>query len=187
MQKENDAKLRDAPRTRQLILQAAQLAFSQRGYTAAGVRDITAAAGVNPALVSRYFGSKENLFREALSNLLQAEIITSLPRERFGEAVVDLLSARTDRVTNPLAMMVLASADEKARQITQALLVDLVVEPFSIWFGAARGHEKALRFMILASGMTLYTKLYPLDHLADAMDPALRKWLEYSFQQIVDD
>ena len=51
-------KPRDAGRTRAAILDAAQEAFSSRGYLATGVREVTAAAGVNPALVSRYFGSK---------------------------------------------------------------------------------------------------------------------------------
>ena len=48
---------RDATRTRAAILHAAQQAFSTKGYLDTGVREITAAAGVNPALVSRYFGS----------------------------------------------------------------------------------------------------------------------------------
>lgn len=187
MQEDHESKLRDAPRTRILILRAAQQAFSHKGYSAAGVRDITAAAGVNPSLVSRYFGSKESLFREALQDLLKAENITGLAPERFGIEVLYMLMRRTDTVTNPMAMMVLASADEKARQITQNLLMELVLTPFTNWFGAARGQEKALRFMILASGLTLYTQLYPMGGLTPAIDPNLQAWLENSFQQIIVD
>lgn len=187
MQNEQDAKLRDALRTRILILRAAQRAFSHKGYSAAGVRDITGAAGVNPSLVNRYFGSKENLFKEALQDLLKAENITGLPRENFGAKAVEILMRRTENVTNPLAMMVLASADEKARLITQNLLVEFVVAPFTNWFGMARGREKALRFMILASGLTIYTQLYPMDGLMPQADPALGSWLEKSFQQIIDE
>jgi AcrR family transcriptional regulator len=48
------------------ILKAADAAFSQRGYEHATVRRIAAEADVDPALVVRYFGSKEALFREVL-------------------------------------------------------------------------------------------------------------------------
>ena len=51
-------KPRDAGRTRAAILDAAQAAFSSRGYLATGVRDVTAAAGVNAALVNRYHAVK---------------------------------------------------------------------------------------------------------------------------------
>jgi AcrR family transcriptional regulator len=47
------------------ILAAARRQFSEYGYDGATVRAIAAAAGVDPALVTRYFTSKELLFREA--------------------------------------------------------------------------------------------------------------------------
>jgi AcrR family transcriptional regulator len=48
--------------TREVILSAAREAFAARGYDAASVRQIAAAAGVDPALVHHYFGTKEELF-----------------------------------------------------------------------------------------------------------------------------
>ncbi|MGE0630310.1 MAG: TetR family transcriptional regulator [Hyphomicrobiaceae bacterium] len=44
---------RDAVRTRADILKAAQEAFATLGYMQAGVRDIAAAVGVDPAHVRR--------------------------------------------------------------------------------------------------------------------------------------
>jgi len=41
--------------------------FARRGYSATGVRDIAAAAGVDPAIVIRHFGSKEALFLQTMS------------------------------------------------------------------------------------------------------------------------
>jgi len=37
-------------------------ALAKANYGNVGIREIGAAAGVNPALISRYFGSKRNLF-----------------------------------------------------------------------------------------------------------------------------
>ncbi|MDE2570837.1 MAG: helix-turn-helix transcriptional regulator [Sphingomonadales bacterium] len=177
---------RDARRTRVAILEAAQDAFSTRGYSQTGVRDITAAAGVNPALVSRYFGSKDKLFEAALSELLDARLITGLPRAAFGVAVVAMLTTPSVGRRNPLPMMMLASADETARSITDRLLKAFFIEPLSRWYGTDRGADKAACFTILASGLTLYRELYPLDALGPTMTKPTRTWLENAFQSLLD-
>lgn len=177
---------RDAQRTRAAILAAAQEAFSVRGYSDTGVREITAAAGVNPALVSRYFGSKEKLYEAALSALLEAELIVGLRPETFGESVVDLLTSGQRSQRNPLPMMMLASADPTARAITDRLLKALFVEPLGRWYGSERGAGKAACFSALASGLTLYRELYPLDALGSDMSAETRAWLAVTFQSLID-
>jgi AcrR family transcriptional regulator len=49
------------------ILDAAEELFAQRGYTAVTVREIAAAAGVSHALVHRYLGAKEEVYRAMLA------------------------------------------------------------------------------------------------------------------------
>lgn len=51
--------------TRDEILAAARGRFADRGYDATSLRSIASEAGVDPALVIHYFGSKERLFVEA--------------------------------------------------------------------------------------------------------------------------
>jgi AcrR family transcriptional regulator len=53
-------------RTRGAILDAARAAFAARGYDAVSVRSVACDAGVDPALVHRFFGSKEQLFVAAM-------------------------------------------------------------------------------------------------------------------------
>jgi AcrR family transcriptional regulator len=50
------------PGTRDVIARHARRMFADRGYAATSVRAIAAAAGIDPALVIRHFGSKEGLF-----------------------------------------------------------------------------------------------------------------------------
>ena len=57
---------RDAAKTRQLLLDAARRRFDDDGYAATTVRDIADDAGVNVSLISRYFSSKEGLFKACL-------------------------------------------------------------------------------------------------------------------------
>ena len=55
-----------APHNRAAILAAAREQFAERGYDSATIRGIAARAGVDPALVHHYYGSKAELFTAAL-------------------------------------------------------------------------------------------------------------------------
>ncbi|MFH8609007.1 TetR family transcriptional regulator [Streptomyces sp. NPDC018029] len=57
----------NGPATRDQILRAAREEFSARGYEKASVRGIAKAAGVDPALVHHYFGTKEQVFEAAVT------------------------------------------------------------------------------------------------------------------------
>jgi AcrR family transcriptional regulator len=48
--------------TRARILDAARASFAERGYDGTPIRAVAAAAGVDPALVYHYFGTKQRLF-----------------------------------------------------------------------------------------------------------------------------
>src|SRR5215475_9583491 len=52
--------------TREAILFAARHRFGEVGYDAASIRAIAADAGVDPALVHHFFGTKERLFAAAM-------------------------------------------------------------------------------------------------------------------------
>ncbi|MBI1179928.1 MAG: TetR family transcriptional regulator [Alphaproteobacteria bacterium] len=53
--------------SRSRILDAAEALFAQRGYYGVSVREITREAGVQLALASYYFASKEELFRQVVA------------------------------------------------------------------------------------------------------------------------
>ena len=53
----------DGAETREAILKAAESEFAEKGFALASAREICRRAGVNSALLSRYFGSKESLYR----------------------------------------------------------------------------------------------------------------------------
>ena len=52
-------------RTEAAILEAAREAFAEHGYERATIRAVATRAGVDPALVMQYFGSKDGLFAAA--------------------------------------------------------------------------------------------------------------------------
>lgn len=56
-----------AAATAEAILAAARTAFGESGYDRATIRGIAAAAGVDPALVHHYFGTKADLYARAIA------------------------------------------------------------------------------------------------------------------------
>lgn len=52
--------------TRNVILAAARRLFADAGYDQTSVREVAAAAGVDPAMIRHYFGSKAELFRATM-------------------------------------------------------------------------------------------------------------------------
>jgi AcrR family transcriptional regulator len=71
---------RNAQATREAILDCARRKFRSEGYDAAGLREIAGCAGVDAALVFRYFGSKEELLLEVLQS-------SPKPAELFGDGI----------------------------------------------------------------------------------------------------
>lgn len=59
----------DGRETREAILEAAEEEFSEKGFRLASMREICRKAGANSALASRYFGSKEDLYRVVAKRL----------------------------------------------------------------------------------------------------------------------
>ncbi|MDH6135626.1 AcrR family transcriptional regulator [Kitasatospora sp. MAA4] len=53
---------RDAGRSRELLLDAAAELFGERGYDRTTTREIGERAGVDPALIARYYGGKTQLY-----------------------------------------------------------------------------------------------------------------------------
>jgi AcrR family transcriptional regulator len=84
-----------ATETREQIAVAARSLFAELGYERASFRRIAAAAGVDPALVVHFFGSKEDLFRQVM--VLPAAVGDALdrlaegPRETVGRRLAELV------------------------------------------------------------------------------------------------
>ncbi|CAM5534653.1 TetR family transcriptional regulator [Streptomyces avidinii] len=65
----------DGPGTQERIRLAARSEFAARGYDKTSVRGIAKAAGVDPALVHHYFGSKDDLFAVAIELTMEPALV----------------------------------------------------------------------------------------------------------------
>lgn len=101
--------------SRDAILTAARTSFAEAGYDGATIRGIARGAGVDPALVHHFFGTKEQIFVAAMELPLDpAAVLPELlagPADAMGERVVRFfLSVWDSPVTGPSALAVLRSA-----------------------------------------------------------------------------
>ncbi|MCZ7373824.1 TetR/AcrR family transcriptional regulator [Micromonospora sp. WMMC250] len=116
---------RDATETRQLLLDAARQRFARDGYAATTVRDIADDAGVNVALISRYFSSKEGLF-EACLRAAGDELHRTAgqtPAERVPEAIArHIADLGTAGLSSQLTLLLRSSGDAGADEIRLGVL-----------------------------------------------------------------
>jgi AcrR family transcriptional regulator len=93
---------RNAAATRAAILESAIRHFARAGYDGVGVREIASDAGVTAMLVNRYFGSKEQLFAEAVEVSFAPPAVIVEDAESLAHDAATTLVARTNPDADPL-------------------------------------------------------------------------------------
>ncbi|MER5499384.1 TetR family transcriptional regulator [Streptomyces sp. NPDC002561] len=83
---------RDSAATRRRLLEAARDLFAERGYEATTVRGIAERAGVNQALLFRYFGSKQGLLTEVVARGGLEQLRATPSEELFETALRSILT-----------------------------------------------------------------------------------------------
>jgi AcrR family transcriptional regulator len=96
------------PHSRVAIRDAAVRLFAGQGYASTSVRDIAADAGVDPALVIRHFGSKEQLFLDTM-RLEFEHFDLDGPLETLGERLILSLLDADERVRGVYLALIRAS------------------------------------------------------------------------------
>ena len=176
---------RDATKTRQRILAAAQQAFSRSGYSEVGIRDIAAIAGVNSALLLRYFGSKSALFEAALIDAMRLDDVLAGDRARLGVRLMRLFLDRRLEIRPP-ALIGLSLGNPDARDIAARVTQAHVIQPVARWLGAPDGHARALEIFMLAMGFVAYSRQLPVISSNKTSQKKVATWFAQTVQQIVD-
>ncbi|MEV0150560.1 MULTISPECIES: TetR family transcriptional regulator [unclassified Nonomuraea] len=136
--------------TREAILAAAQRSFAEQGYLATTIRGVASAAGVDPALVLQFFGSKDGLFDAALRADPPTRPLTELVRdvdvdhlgERLARRYLELWEA-PDTGARLLAVVRGASASPSASAMVAAFMTDEVMLPLARAIGTDRAELRA--------------------------------------------
>lgn len=159
----------NAAASRAALLAAAQDVFRELGYERATTREIGERAGVDPALIARYFGSKERLFIASIAKVDPAESELELEPRRF---VSFLLEYWDERGHNPLSRALASPVlSEDVRREIGAIVSDLLLVPEAAELRARGVPEPELRaelLVALAVGIAMSRANGTLERLAGA-------------------
>jgi AcrR family transcriptional regulator len=168
---------RDAAETRRLLLAAALYRFATQGYADTTVREIADDAGVNAALISRYFDSKEGLFEECLTGV-STELGTSTRATSLDEVAASMAEQLAGPYTrehpNRLVLLLRTSGDARAERIRLETLRTYSLGLVTAGGGSTDGpgaEQRLLRAQLalsVALGVALMRSATVLEPLASA-------------------
>jgi AcrR family transcriptional regulator len=174
------------------ILEAARTLFAEHGFERATIRAVASRAGVDPALVHHYYGSKEQLFEAALKLPIAPAVI--LPQllqedpEHVGERIVRIFLSTWEQPANRqvlMAMLRSAAANEQATALVRRRLMAEVFGPLTALLGVP---DADLRVSLVGSqfvGLALMryvARIEPvasasIDELARSVGPTVQRYL----------
>jgi AcrR family transcriptional regulator len=163
--------------TREAIVEAARQAFAARGFDRASIRSIAASAGVDPALVHHYFGTKDELFLATVNAPINpAELLPRVltgDRDELPERLIrTFLSVWDHPVSGPAAVALVRTGlahDWSARMLREFLtsrIIRRVVSHLEI-----DPAEQPLRGTLVASqliGLAIIRYILKVEPLASA-------------------
>lgn len=154
---------RDAVATKAAILHAATQRFAREGYEGVGLREIAADAGVDAALISRYFGGKEELFSEVLSGAPDPSELFEGDPSNFGVRVADMLvnDPQDDDKLDCFLIMLKSASSPKASEAIRKSSQDRFYGPFTEWIGGDNAGIRARVAGSIIMGVALSRALAP--------------------------
>ena len=184
-----ETRKRDVDATKSVILAAAKRAFTAKGFDAAGVRDIAADAGVNIALINRYFGSKEGLFMEAVVPEIHFDDLIHGDRSTFGQRAAEYFCNKThvgDDLDAILACLRSINSETVTATVFEAT-EHRVVERLARWIGGRNARQRAALIVAQLVGFDMMRRVNGLSALEAECAQLALPYLAATIQRYVDD
>ena len=176
---------RSSAETKAVILAAARERFAESGFERATIRAIAADANIDPSMVMRYFGNKDQLFAAAADFDLDFPDLSNVDQGDVGAAMVAHFMNRWERDE---ALIVLlrssttnAEAAQRMREIFAAQLLPALAK--------VNAAEPARSAGLIASqmlGMALCRYVLRLPPIVDMSREEIVSWLGPTVQRYLD-
>ena len=175
---------RDAAATRAAIFEAATRRFAYQGYEQSGVREIAADAGVDAAMVNRYFGSKEGLFTEVVEHAFDIRSVFDADGATLAERLARRMVYRREDTGEerpiPLLLMLHSATEPRAAELLRSSLDRNVLRPLAERLGGPDAEVRAAMVIAQCTGFAMLYQLLRPRALADAEQEALVDLLKES-------
>jgi AcrR family transcriptional regulator len=176
--------------TREAILAAAERLFLERGYDNASMRAIGAAAGVDAALVTHFFGSKANLLAAAVRWPFDPDVevprLLAGGRDQVGRRVVRLFTRTWDdqKLRDPIITLLRAAATEpRAAELIDDVLRTRLVGPLLAALGSDRPDLRANLAASQLVGLGMARYILGFEPLASARSDRVVNWVAPAVQR----
>ncbi|KQP73223.1 hypothetical protein ASF40_20495 [Microbacterium sp. Leaf288] len=143
---------------------AAEDLFSTAGYASTSVRDIATAAGVDPSIVIRHFGSKESLFVETVRLHINERNVLSGPLDTVGRRVVQKIFTNPEelvRSRGAFAALLRATDNPDVRSLLTRELSASLITPIESRLPGPKARLRAHIFSAQLIG--LFTALWVIE------------------------
>lgn len=182
-----------ADQVRAAALDAARSAFAARGYARTTLKGVAAAAGIAPAVLQKYYRSKDELFAAALR--LPTDPTSAVPAllapgiEGLGERLVRFTLDTLDdpQVRDDLLAMVRAGAS--AAQVTKSLQAYLEVNVVDRVVTAIGVPDARMRVALISSyliGIAAGRYILRIEPLASAREEQIVRMVAPTIQSLLD-
>jgi AcrR family transcriptional regulator len=185
-------RIKNAAATREAMLAAARQRFLQESYENVGLRDIARDVGVDVALVGRYFGSKEELFKEVLRVGKKRDWLDpAVPPADLPAYLASLVAEkdhgdRRQHAEGLLIMLRSASSPQAAEVVREALRED-VLEPIARLLPGADPEMRSSLAMSIFIGTTVLTTIMALEPLSGCNPAAMQRHMQRLFEAALVD
>ncbi|WP_066481961.1 MULTISPECIES: TetR/AcrR family transcriptional regulator [unclassified Sphingomonas] len=184
-----DPRPRNAAATRDAILDHARRLFARDSYEQVGLRDIAGGAGIDAALVCRYFGSKEELFKTALRGD-DEDLFAGVDRAGLAKHLVDMVTDadgdadhdQRDSEAEQLMIMLRSASSPRAAAIVSEAVRDELIEPIAALIDRPDARTRALLCLVTLLGYALIDPVLDGEALTNerpALTPAMHDLLEH--------
>lgn len=178
---------RGAEATSAVIIQAAAELFSARGYDGSSTRDIAEKAGVNVALINRYFGSKAGLFDAAIVPMLTIHGLVEGDMAGFGERVAAYyFGALPDKTADPILAVLRSTGSAEIAESLRATLRAKFVDELASNLDGHDATARAAMIIMQIAGVDVMVRVLRVLPGDEGEREAIKDRFAKSIQQFVD-
>jgi len=143
-------------------------------------------AGVNVALIGRYFGSKEGLFLAAVPPTLDISWLLSGPMSEFGTRAATIMDMRSIRGFDPMLALIRAAASPVCAPALKTALDRQVIAPLAGRLDGVDAEARAGMILATMAGYDLMMRVIGIEALRGGVGAQRRSSLAAALQHIVD-
>jgi AcrR family transcriptional regulator len=176
---------RSSAETKALILAAAKERFAESGFERATIRAIAADANIDPSMVMRYFGNKDQLFAAAADFDLDFPDLSDSEPGQFGPSLVAHFMNRWERDEALIVLLRSSTTNAEAAQRMQQIFAAQLLPEVAKVNAAEPGRSAGLiATQMLGLALCRYVlKLPPVvamsrDEVVSWLGPTIQRYLE---------